>query len=182
MRAITVAVLVALGASACGGNDGAAALTKVPTDLAPAEVAEGSIKLYAKTDRDTVRAFANAGERSLQADAKLWELRQGDRLVGALQITTVVPKLDLERPNDRSSLLRQIMSGTVNELQVGDLPVWATASNDKIVYMWFGKGIFEVLQLKGSRLQPEQVLTDVVKFQAGRKTWEPLPPEAFNTS
>lgn len=180
MRRVVVLVLaVSALFGACGGSDDEVVLTKVPTDLAPPQVAAGTIKLYPKTDRATVRAFADAGDRSLQADAKLWELRQGDRLVGALQITTVVPKLDLAFEEDRTSLLRQIMPGTVNQLEVGEQPVWVTASNDKVTYLWFGKGLFQVLQLKGSRLEPEQVLTDVVTFQEGTKAWEPLPPEVY---
>ena len=99
--------------------------------------------------------------------------------MGALQITTVVPKLDLAHKQDRESLLHQIMSTSVNELEVGDLPVWATSSNDKVVYIWFGRGLFEVLQLKGSRLEPEKVLQDIVTYQAGTRAWVPLPPEAY---
>ena len=179
MKRFGAAVLLA-ALAACGSNSSTTkALAKVPTDLAPAEIAGGEIKLYPKLDPATRRAFADAGEKSLQADAKLWELRQGDRLVGALQITTVVPKLDLERTRDRTSLLRQIMVGSVNQLEVGDTPVWVTAANDKIVYMWFGQGLFEVLQLKGSRLDPERVLTDVLTYQAATKAWEPLAPEAY---
>lgn len=179
MRRFALVLVLALGA--CGGSKAELALTKVPADLAPPAVADGTIKLYPNADKATARAFADAGERSLQADARLWELRQGDRLVGALQITTVVPKLDLEREDDRTSLLRQIMPGTVNQLEVGEQPVWGTASNDKVVYLWFGKGLFQVLQLKGSRLEPEQVLSDVVAFQQGTRAWEPLPPEAYES-
>jgi hypothetical protein len=182
VRRLSAAAVIALvlgGAAACGSDQPVAPLAKVPVDLAPASVSAGTIKLYAKTDRATARAFADAGEKSLQADAKLWELRQGDRLVGALQITTVVPKLDLRKDKDRDSLLRQVMIGSVEQLAVGDLPVWVTSANDKVVYMWFGQGLFEVLQLKGSQLQPEQVLTDLVKFQEQTKAWEPLPPEVF---
>ena len=177
-----VAAVLAVLVGACGGSgDGEVELTKVATDLAPPAVADGTIKLYPNADKATARAFADAGERSLQADARLWELRQSDRLVGALQITTVVPKLDLAREEDRTSLLRQIMPGTVNQLEVGDQPVWGTTSNDKVVYLWFGKGLFQVLQLKGSRLEPEKVLSDVLAFQRDTKAWEPLPPEAYET-
>jgi hypothetical protein len=153
---------------------------RVPIGLVPAEVASGAIKLFPKTDDATADAFANAGDRTLQADAKLWELRQGERLVGALQITTVVPKLDLMNKGDRQSLIRQIMLGTVQQLEVGDVPVWATTANDKVVYLWFGRGLCQVLQLKGSQLEPEQVLTDLLTFQSATKAWEPLPVEAYD--
>lgn len=168
--------------AACGSGDGtiAAPVPRVPAELVPSDVADGTLKFYPKADEPTAQAFANAGDRSLQADAKLWELRQGDRLVGALQITTVVDKLDLARADDRDSLLRQIMLGTVDQLEVGEVPVWATAANDKVVYLWFSKGIFQVLQLKGSELEPERVLTDVLSFQTQSKAWKPLPPEAYD--
>jgi hypothetical protein len=179
-----LAAIALVGAGACGRGDGQVAEgpARVPTRLVPDHVDAGNIRIFPKTDKETVGAFANAGDDTLQADARLWELRQGDRLVGALQITTVVPKLDLADAKDRQSLLKQIAPGVVNRLEIGDLPVFATVSNDKVVYIWFGRGLFQVLQLKGTQLEPEQVLTEVIKFQAGSKAWEPLPAEAYTES
>jgi hypothetical protein len=168
-------------AGGCGNSARVAvAPTRVPVSLVPAELGAGGIRLYPKTDKKTVAAFANASDETLQADARLWELRQGDRLVGALQVTTVVPKLDLADATDRRSLLKQILPGVLSRLDVGDQPVWATVSNDKVVYMWFGRGLFEVLQLKGSQLEPERVLTDIVTFQTSSKTWVGLPASAYD--
>jgi hypothetical protein len=174
-------VLAVVVTAACGkGERVATPLARVPAALVPDKLDAGDIRVFPQSDNKTVTAFANAGKDTLQADARLWELRQGDRLVGALQITTVVPKLDLADAKDRRALLKQILPGALSRLDIGDQPVWATVSNDKVVYVWFGRGLFEVLQLKGSQLQPEAVLTDVVRYQTTSKAWVPLPAKAYD--
>jgi hypothetical protein len=168
-------VIVGALAAACGGKPPPLApLPKVPVAIVPQEISSGGIKLFPKEDPDTRKAFAGGGLKTLVADAKLWELRQGDRLVGALQVTTVMPKLHLARADHRDSVLHQILIGNVGEIDVGDTHVWATASNDKIVYVWFGTNVFEVLQLKGSKLSPEDVLTQLLTYQTASGAWTPL--------
>lgn len=179
--ALTLALAVAVTGAACGGDDDgpAAALERIDEQLVPAEVAGGELKFFPRTDDATTKAFANAGGDTLQADARLWELRAGERLVGALQVTTVVPDVDLTNKSDRDELLRQIIVGSVNRLEIDDTPVWVTATDDKVVYVWFGRTLFQVLQLKGTRLDAEAVLTDVVRYQTALPAWDPIDPEDY---
>jgi hypothetical protein len=179
VKALLFAVMVAIAASGCGSGERAVEvpLAKVPSSLVPAAIPSGDIKLFPNTDRETVKAFASAGDHSLVADARLWELRQGERLVGALQVSTVVPKLDLSQRSNRQSVVRQIMPSTVSELTVADIDVAVTSSNDKVVYLWFSRGMFQVLQLKGSKLLPEEVLTQILAYQTASDAWKPLPKD-----
>ena len=39
------------------------------------------------------------------------------------------------------------------------------AADNKIVFLWFGDQLFEVLQVKGDGLKPEQMLKDILDFQ-----------------
>jgi hypothetical protein len=177
MRRAGLAVVVSMAAlaGACGSEAAPLApLPKVSAALVPQEIPSGGIKLYPKDDAETRTAFAGGGKKTLVSDVKLWELRQGDRLVGALQVSTVMPKLHLRREDHRSSLLHQILPGNVGEIDVGATHVWATASNDKVVYLWFGRDTFAVLQLKGSKLEPENVLTQILAFQTASPAWKPL--------
>lgn len=174
-----VALVAALGS--CGNDEPVETTTpppSVPDAVVPATLA-GDIELRENLDDETLEAFANGGERSLVADGRLWELRQGPRLVGALQVSTVVDRIDLAETADRQSMLRQVLPGNLNQLLVHGVPVWATEANDKVVYMWFATDIFQVLQLKGSRLDPEAVLHDVIAHQRGSEDWLPLPPESY---
>jgi hypothetical protein len=170
-RALALAVALA----ACGG--GSAEIgprpSSVASELAPAAVSEG-LKLYESTGDEVVDAFANAGEESLVADGRLWEIRKGARLVGALQIATVKTKVDLADARRRDSIVAEVLIGTSDRIRVGDVEVYASAANDKVVYLWFGESLFEVLQLKGDELDHERVLADVIEHQDGLEAWRPL--------
>lgn len=183
LTAVGLAAAVMLAGLACGGDgdDAPVALERVNEQLVPSEVVGGELKFFPRTDDATTKAFANAGGDTLQADARLWELRAGERLVGALQVTTVVPDVDLTRKGDRDELLRQIIVGSVNRLEIDGTPVWVTASEDKVVYVWFGRTLFQVLQLKGTRLDAEAVLTDVVRYQTALPAWDSIDPEDYDT-
>lgn len=181
-RSAALLIVVALIGPACGGGGGddEVVLEKVPEELVPAEIASGELRFYPNDDDGTKRAFADAGDDTLQADARLWELRQGERLVGALQVTTVVPDVDLRTEDDRNTLLRLIIVGSANRLDIGDTPVWVTANEDKVVYVWFARSLFEVLQLKGSRLDAEAVITELVNFQTATPAWDPIAAEDYD--
>ena len=174
LAVMTSAMLV----GACGGDDAAVVERAEPVaaELAPAEVA-GGLKLYESTSDETLKAFTNAGDSSLVADGRLWEIRKSDRLVGALQISTVKRKVDLTKARRRDAIVDEILIGSIDRIRSGDVEVYTSAANDKVVYLWFGVGVYEVLQLKGDELDHNQVLADVVAHQRGQAAWRPLPSD-----
>jgi len=177
VRARTIAAAVALAASlaACGDDEATIGVRPlaVATELAPAAVG-GDLELYESTGDEIVAAFANAGEESLVSDGRLWEIRKGARLVGALQISTVKPKVDLAEARRRDAIVDEVLVGSYDRIRVGDVEVYTSAANDKVVYLWFGESLFQVLQLKGDELDHEQVLADLVEHQDGLDAWRPL--------
>lgn len=178
---VVVATLLASLGSGCGGDPPVESVTPPPT--VPDAVVPGSlsddIALFENTDEETLEAFSAGGKMSLVADGRLWELRQGARLIGALQVSTVMTRVDLADRAQRSSMLRQVLPGNLNQLVVDRVPVWAAEANDKVVYVWFATGTFQVLQLKGSTLDAEAILREVVAHQLAAEDWLPLPPEAY---
>ena len=183
-RAIAAVLLVGVAtlAAGCGGDapvEMSAPPPSVPDAIVPTTLRSGEIQLHENIDEETLQAFANGGKFSLVADGRLWELRQGARLVGALQVATVVDRIDLSTADDRRSMLRQVLPGNLNQLVVEEVPVWAAEANDKVVYMWFATGTFQVLQLKGSQLDSEAILNEVIAHQRASEDWLPLPPEAY---
>jgi hypothetical protein len=138
---------------------------KVPVELVPPSLQNGSLRVIEKRSHTTQEAFTQSGSRVLIGEGRLWEIRDGQRLVGALEVATVKHRLNLRSRKRRSTLVRDIMPGSIQELTVGEVTVYATSSNDKVVYMWFGKSLFEILQLKGSTLDPEALLTDIIDYQ-----------------
>lgn len=170
------ALLLALAlVAACGGDDATIGVrpAEVADDLAPPAVGEG-LKLYESVSKETVSAFANAGEESLVSDGRLWEIRKGARLVGALQIAAVKPKVELAEARRRDAIVTDILIGAYDRIRVGDVEVYTSKANDKVVYLWFGESMFQVLQLKGDELDHEKVLGDVVEHQDGLQSWKPL--------
>jgi hypothetical protein len=161
----TLACVALLFASCAGSAAVEAPPPKVPLSLVPKSLQSGTLKLYENTGKSTKAAFKTGSRNALIGEGRLWEIRDHQRLVGALEIATVRPKVRLRSTKVRKGIVNEVMPGRVDELTVGDVTVYSTSSNDKVVYMWFGKKLFEILQLKGSTIDPEGLLTDVVGYQ-----------------
>jgi hypothetical protein len=175
MRRVWCLVALALLVG-CGRNSEPAEPAAVSAALAPAGVLD-DLKLYENTDRSTLRAFANAGETSLVADGKVWEIRRADRLVGTLQISTVLPAVDLTDERERAAIAGQIVNGEVLRLRIRDVEVYSTVVNDKATFLWFGLDVLEVMQIKDRALADryEDVATQIIDHQATVSDWKPLP-------
>lgn len=167
MRSAAALVCALVVAAGCGGGPAVDALPppKVPVSLVPGTLQAGRLKLIENIDPSTTNALRSDEPRVLIADGRLWEVRDGQRLVGALEIATVKNTVRLRRNSVRQTIVRNVMPARVERLDVGELTVYATAANDKIVYLWFGKKLFQILQLKGSALDPEALLNEIVEFQ-----------------
>ena len=178
-RLLAACVLaVALVTASCGDEPKEEVLPPdVPDGLVPATVQEGKFAFF-ETELPTVRkSFANAGPDSLAADGRLWELRIGDRLIGVLQLSSLMPEVDLENQAHRSQIVGQLLPTARDQFEVDDVTVWSSAAREKTVYLWFSKNLFAVLTLKpGSEdeLDPEQVLTEVVAQNVASEAWDPL--------
>lgn len=169
---IVLAVLVA----ACGdGDTEVAAPERVPDDLLPEHLLDGSLGVFENTDESTQEALANTDPAVLTSDTRVWEIRRGDRLVGTVQISTVLPEIDLTDLEVRERLVDQIILGQKNRIRVRDVEVFTTTSNDKTTYVWFASNLFEVMQTKDRELDPEELVTDLIDFQTDQDGWEPLP-------
>lgn len=148
---------------------------EVDPTLAPAAL-DSNLKLYENRTKETVHAFGNAGKRSLVADGRMWEIRRADRLIGTLQISTVLPEVKLTDNTVRESMVRQIVPGSLSSIRIGDVEVFTAAVNGKAVYVWFGAHLFEVLQLRDRAITDfEPFATAVIEHQATIPSWEPLP-------
>jgi hypothetical protein len=174
-RRVVALVLVALVLGACGRDAREVAPSEVDPKLAPATL-HADLKLYENRDEETVHAFANAGARSLVADGRIWEIRRADRLIGTLQISTVLPRVDLTDPDLRETMVRQILPGSLSSIRIGDIEVFTSEVNGKAVYVWFGADLFEVLQLRDQAIDDfEPFATEVIDHQATIPSWSPLP-------
>ena len=173
LRPVAVALAVTIAAGCGGGDDGGAARTTVATALVPPTL--GSGKLSLREDRTAHKQFGRIQGGSLVDDGRLWAVRDGDRLVATLQLSTLDPKVDLGDSDERSSLVSSLLPGTKERFTVGDLDVIAVSTDDKTVFLWFGDGMFEVLQIKTSDFDHEKLLGELIAFQTSSPAWDPPP-------
>ena len=167
LRSVAVAGFVL--AAACGGGTEAVVTPPppVPTEIVPSVLDAGKLKILENVDKKTQEAFTGGGKKILIGDGKLWEIRDGQRLIGTLQLSTLKTKVDVTKKDTRDTIVRGLMPGSVNRLDVDDVTVFATSSNDKITYLWFGKRLFQVVTLKGTALEPEKLLGELIAYQLG---------------
>ena len=160
---LALALAVAIGAGACGGSANASTKTAkaVPTSIVPAtmDIGGGPNGQFTLAEYgDAKSQFAHAGARSLVADGRLWEVRQGPTLVGTLQVSTLKPTVHVAKWKHRTQLAGLILPGAYTTITVSKVDVYATHDDQLTTYLWFGDQMFEVLQLKARGFQPEAVL------------------------
>lgn len=144
----------------------------VPVELVPSAIL-GDLGL--EEFSGARQAFAEAGDSSLVADGRLWEIRRAETLVGTLQIATIRRELSTSRPQDRRDILAAVMTGASYEtVDVDGVPVARMSRADKTLFVWFGTDLFEVLQLKGTKVDPDAVLGAIIEHQLGQNRFEPV--------
>jgi hypothetical protein len=173
LAALTTAALAALGLAGCGSAQPKLVAAKVPLSLVPVTLPGGLNLSEYPQDR---KAFANAGQDSLVADGRLWEIHQGHLLVGTLEIATVVTDVSLTDRGDRAQILDGAMVGAAPvSINVDGVGVAVASAPQRTLYVWFGHSVFEVLQLDDQRIDPEAVLNNVIGYQQGTGRLAPLP-------
>jgi hypothetical protein len=176
-RHISAAVVAAgLLLGACGGEEKEVVQPKVvAAELVPSSVHSNQLAFYETGIEAAKTAFAEAGPNSLAADGRVWELRLGDRLVGVLQLTTLMPDVDLHDPDHRNAIVRQLLPSVRDRIDVGDIAVWTTTSQGKTTFLWFGEDMFALLTVKPGTedpIEPETVLNDVLDHMVASPAWE----------
>ena len=171
---LAVALVTSVTLAACGDDpEELAAPEPVPAGLVPANVKGGELAFYETELPGAVQAFSDAGPDSLASDGRLWELRIGDRLVGVLQLTTLLPEVDLQEHRD--TIVRQLLPTARDRIDIGDIAVWSSVSQGKSSFVWFGEGMFALLTIKpgtGDAIEPEAVLQEVLDHMVAAEGWE----------
>jgi len=123
----------------------------------------------------------------LQAEAKAYFISpstgnvfpvfSNEALLGRFDsVTGQSPEVDLTKDDLRDSMVRLILPGSLSSIRIGDVEVFTSEVNGKAVYVWFGKRLFEVLQLRDRATKDfEPLATQVIDHQATIPSWEPLP-------
>ena len=161
-------LLAAVAGSACGGSSKHAEPPReVPVSAVPATIDVGGDngKLTLSEFQAARKDFAKAGSQSLVDDGKLWEVRRGATLVGTLQVSTFKHDVDVSSRRQRNDIVNLVMPGSFQTINLRGTEVITTHSEQKTTYMWFGNGMFELLQVKAAELNPERILRRLLAFQ-----------------
>jgi len=181
-RLVAVALVASVVLGACGRGDGKASgpPPRVPRDAVPAELAVGpGLSVTPNTTREVKKAFAVAGPKTLAFDGAVWELRLGSQLVGVLQLTSLNDRVDTTKADDRKAVRRDILSGSQSAFDVATTPVWVTKDAGRGTYIWFGRQMMGVLQMKSNEFDIDDAATRLVTQLLQSEQWPELPPEAF---
>lgn len=173
---VAMLAVVAASLGGCGKEEApVVAPAPVPAGLVPASVQGAQLAFYETELPGAIQAFADAGPDSLASDGRLWELRIGDRLVGVLQLTTLLPEVDLTDVDHRDSIVKQLLPSARDRIDIGDVAVWTATSSGKTSYLWFGDGMFCLLTIKpgtDDAIEPEAVLQDVLDHMVAAEGWD----------
>lgn len=173
---VGVVVVGALFAVTGCGQGNAPAPAPVPTALAPTAVLSGSLRFYLNTAPNTLAAFQQDKKDALISDGKLWEIRRAARLIGTLEIATVKPSVNLAKSKVRDNFTKPILIGDTSDIRLGGQEVSTLHSDDGVsTIIWFGRGLFEVLQLKDTIVTGPQLAQAIIQYQQTRPEWSPLP-------
>lgn len=176
-RLAALAIVYAALAGACGGGpDAPAAKARVPKGIVPAQVESSGLHLVPYLDEEVRKAFSPKGANSLADDASVWEVRQADLLVGALEVVALNDEADPAERKDRRSMVSQAIPGTADRFDVEDVEIYAGKSGSRQLYCWFSSDLMVYLQLRGTTLDGEKVVADLVRHQVAQREWRSLPP------
>ena len=164
---VTLSLSLSLFLSACGSHKAPPRPMAVPVSIVPRELTSqpGDPALTLEEYKPGADRIAAAGSRSMISEGRVWQIRRGTTLVGALQVSTLKPRVDVTNAKERDNLAGLIMSGAVQRIHVSGIEVVMAKTQDKVVYLWFGSQMFQVLQLKGAGFQPEAILKGILDFE-----------------
>lgn len=181
-RLAVLACVVFASALAGCGHGGAAppAPPPIPAEVVPSKVAaSGGLTVQPNTSPEISAAFRSVGPTSLVRDGGVWEVRSGDLLVGALELATLRTRADTRKEADRLAIRRQVFAGEPTELDFFGVPVYEARDGQRTIFLWYGRQVFGVLQLKGTDLDPDAVANELVTVILQDKRWPGLPPDDF---
>ena len=172
-----VAPLLVLALVTGCGQETVSAPRPVPTALAPATVLNGSLGLHLNTNPSTTKAFEQGAKSSLIDDGRLWEVRRKDRLIGTLEIATVKAKVNLAKESTRADFTDPSLVGARSDIRLLGQEVSVVDGGDGglSTLIWFGKGLFVVLQVKDKLVTGPDLATAIIQYLQSRPEWEPLP-------
>lgn len=172
---IMTAVVVG-GLAGCGAARKTPPPPPVPLALVPSSVLGGQVGFYIDNSPQAAAAFTADPKTALISSGRLWDVRSNGRLVATLEIAEVKPDVDLAKSSVRDEFTQPILIGAPSDFRLAGQEVEAIISTDGLsTFVWFGKDLFEVLQVKDAPVKPPDLCEAIIKYQQTVPAWQPLP-------
>ena len=68
------------------------------------------------------------------------------------------PNIDITKKKERDKIVDLVMQGSATKIKIRDVDIATSTDAQKTEYIWFGKQMFEYLQVKGTDVKPETIL------------------------
>lgn len=155
-----VALLLVTGCSADTPRRDAADL---PANAVPARIGGFTTQVEVSADK----AFAAAGASSLTARGRVWTLRSGGAVRGALQLGVLKPEYDARDIEVRRGVRSNIERGTYRWFKVRTQWVGVQELPELRLYLWFPPrgDLYELLQLQPDVPNQRSLLARIVSYQ-----------------
>lgn len=162
-RLFTVLFAAAVAVAGCAETPRAASVAGAgrAASEVPASFVPDSLAGLEAAPEDITRLEKEAGDESYLSSARLWSLREGERLRATLQVGRFVPDAGADREDEdefRSLIVSQIGQSEPRLRVLGDEEVYVTVANAQPVYIWFRGRLLFILSVDSSLPEPRALL------------------------
>lgn len=163
---LPVAALVASGCS--GGHTSG----DIPPVSYPARIAPVLVNGYDVIEQpDQAKGFAAGGKDSLIQSGKLFSIRHGSTVEGALQVTLFHDDINAQDPHVQDGIEKGLGAGGrgFQTLHLGLVALKALNTGNENLYLWFppGHDVMELFVLRSKFTEGESLVRSVVAYQLG---------------
>jgi hypothetical protein len=166
----TLSVLTAgLVASGCAGGHTSGT---VPPVTYPASITPAVVNGYDVTEQpEQTKAFQSGGKDSLIQSGKLFSIRKGATVEGALQVTLFRDDVNAQDPKVQSGIEKGLGAGGrgFQTLHLGLVRLQALSTGETNLYLWFPPehNVMELFVLRSKFTEGEALVRTVVAHQLG---------------
>ena len=154
------------------GCSGAHTAGTVPPVTYPAEIVPSVLGGYDITEqRSEAAAFATGGKDSLIQGGKLFSIRHGATVEGALQVTLFRDEVNAQDPHVQEGIRDDLGAGGrgFQTLHLGLVRLQALNNGDQNIYLWFPPehNVMELFVLRSKFTDGGSFVRSVVAYQLG---------------
>ncbi|HVV75736.1 MAG TPA: hypothetical protein VHC43_06830 [Mycobacteriales bacterium] len=166
---ISLLAAAALTLAACSGGH---THGDIPPVSYPAQIAPAVVNGYDVTEQpDQAKGFSAGGKASLIQSGKLFSIRQGTTVEGALQVTLFHTDVNAQDPSVQAGIEKGLGAGGrgFQTLHFGLVRLEALNTGDENLYLWFPAehDVMELFVLRSKFTDGEALVRSVIAYQLG---------------